>query len=219
MKKMKIGLILAIGLLFAVLPLVGCRGEPKLHPDSDPSINPRLENQIRRSWVRSQENHDRLTFEHIFVWLYYGTFEGSSVLEVNISFLTVDAHDNIAGLEFLYRGMNPIRVWRNGIFYSLQEAYGQGLLTIEHLEQVSYIGEGVFDGLAANVFRIRWYYNERVITNDFNGFLGQVVIPHGATGIRQRAFEGAGRLHSVTIEGHINNIGWGAFWGRLLCAR
>ena len=45
--------------------------------------------------------------------------------------------DVVAEIVFHYTDGRSIEVWKNGDFYSLQEAYDEGLLTKEHLQSIA----------------------------------------------------------------------------------
>ena len=42
----------------------------------------------------------------------------------------------VEGFEFIFNTGRHIAVWNNGHFYSLQNAYDEGLITIEDLEKI-----------------------------------------------------------------------------------
>lgn len=43
----------------------------------------------------------------------------------------------VADSYFTYPGSNSIQVWKNGQFFSMEDAYGRGLLTKEHVAQIA----------------------------------------------------------------------------------
>jgi len=52
---------------------------------------------------------------------------------------TVIGTETVADIVFYYSDSNRIRVWYNGDFYSLQEAYEQTLLSYEDLQAIAEI--------------------------------------------------------------------------------
>jgi hypothetical protein len=51
----------------------------------------------------------------------------------------VECGEEVAGYEFHYDDMNFIKVWKNGRFYTLTEAYEQDILTTEDISVLSEI--------------------------------------------------------------------------------
>ena len=81
----------------------------------------------------------RTSFE---VEYFYGVYdECAYVMMVGEDICTTQANRDIevGGVMFHYRDGNSIEVWRDGEFYSLEEAYEQGYVTVESLQEVAKI--------------------------------------------------------------------------------
>ena len=81
----------------------------------------------------------RTSFE---VEYFYGVYdECAYVMMVGEGICTTQANRDIevGGVMFYYRDGNSIEVWKEGEFYSLEEAYEQGYVTVESLQEVAKI--------------------------------------------------------------------------------
>lgn len=88
-----------------------------------------------------------LTMDEIHFY-YYGTFNGNIVVMFWPDFGGRISWYDI--LEIHYSNTNFIQVWSNGIFYRLEEARNQGLLTISDLKQVAKIHKKEADNIYRN---------------------------------------------------------------------
>ena len=74
-----------------------------------------------------------------------GTFNGCVVMKIAPKyavFAAVPGEEVVAGVKFFYGYASyTLRVWKEGQFYSLTQAYNQGFLTREDLESIS-MGQG-----------------------------------------------------------------------------
>lgn len=108
------------------------------HSKSDNGIEVVLENRIRQSFLELQENSD-LTIDSIFVGKYYGTYNQASAVIVMIQGDGVgDAEwsETVAGITFSQSSWTPIRVWRDGTFYTLTQAFENEFYLIENLTTI-----------------------------------------------------------------------------------
>ena len=151
--KKNILLILA-ALLFAGLFSVSCAVEsyhpyqPVIRPPLEPLCE-ELKNQIEEDFgLDSFFGHPRAR-----VIEYFGTYNGSVVIMFNEGRFTFSGNTRdgsnlfplppvtslVAGIRFyLDFSVGDIRVWREGQFYFLRNAYDLGLLTKEDIESVAY---------------------------------------------------------------------------------
>jgi len=75
----------------------------------------------------------------VYVERYEGTYDGAVVVLMNgTMFSSVEWKREIlvAGYTFTYYGGNMSEVWKDGEFYSLVDAYNEGILTKEHIEKI-----------------------------------------------------------------------------------
>ena len=70
-----------------------------------------------------------------FVQVYYGVYGGAVPVMMNgmVAFPDIVTEEEVAGFHFKYGNTNTIKIWKNGTFYSLKEAYEQGVLTAEQI--------------------------------------------------------------------------------------
>ncbi len=69
----------------------------------------------------------------------YGIYNGCVPMYFEgyaLSYAAVETTEEIAGITFEYGSSNTIEIWKDGNFYSMQEAYDQKLLTKENIEAV-----------------------------------------------------------------------------------
>jgi len=93
-------------------------------------LDPVIEAQIKQDWEEQ--------FGRPF-WFadYLGTYNGAVVI-----FIFRESDDTglmmqvIAGVTFTHNLISEIRVWKKGIFFTLQEAYQEGILTQENIVRI-----------------------------------------------------------------------------------
>ena len=151
--KKNILLILA-ALLFAGLFSVSCAVEsyhpyqPVIRPPLEPLCE-ELKRQIEDDFgLDSFSGHPRARIIE-----YFGTYNGSVAVMLNEMFFHCrsypggDPHDRfnlslrsrlVAGISFYYYFDVFIKIWREGQFYFLENAYDLGLLTKEDIESIAY---------------------------------------------------------------------------------
>jgi len=136
MKKKILGIAVAIVMLFAVVGLAACNTET--YPRPDLSINAELELSIRQDFA---EQHD-IRVDDVFVSFYYGTYyETSIILMGSTEFVGGDTVTTvtISGIEFVFPTTVVFSAWRDGIFYSVQQAYDNDWLTRPMLRTIQEI--------------------------------------------------------------------------------
>lgn len=71
---------------------------------------------------------------------YYGSYDGAVAVTLTGSqsaYFQAMYTDIVAGIEIIYSYYNFIKVWKNGCFYTMQEAYDQGILTVDQVEEIA----------------------------------------------------------------------------------
>ena len=84
---------------------------------------------------KERETGKKLTADW-FVQAYYGVYSGAVPVMMDAPFVaypTIETIVEVAGYRFEYGNTNTMKVWKNGTFYSLKEAYEQGVLTAEQI--------------------------------------------------------------------------------------
>ena len=135
MKIIKSISLLAI-LLVVSLVLVACGGNN--NGGNNPVIDSSLELQIRQSFAdKHSVNTDTVSVE-----FYYGTFNGISVvLMASTEFIPGDAVTTVtvSEISFVFPTANVFSAWREGNFYSIQQAYDNDFLTRTQLQTIKNI--------------------------------------------------------------------------------
>jgi hypothetical protein len=75
------------------------------------------------------------------IWLrYYGTYRGMTVIQPLAYFmdgwLGLPISEYVAGYRFSFHRIEPILVWRNGVFYSLSYSYMTNLLSARNIQSI-----------------------------------------------------------------------------------
>lgn len=89
----------------------------------------------------SQDLIDRieatLSSDVFYVMGYYGTYNGASAVKIGGgSELAVITEVTVADVEFVFPTHVQIKIWKDGTFYSMENAYDQGLLTKDDIEMI-----------------------------------------------------------------------------------
>ena len=111
----------------------GLAVDPYDPEDKVPEIT---ENRIIKDYC---DAHPSVTMDHVRLRI-MGVFEDTCVLFVDVKgmmYAEVITEDNVGGIRFYYSNSQKMQVWHDGRFCSLQEAYGEGLLTQENLQSLS----------------------------------------------------------------------------------
>ena len=126
------------------------KNEPK---NGDEPVNGPLSSELVRKIMEDyrnlSDNEDPDRFFMLFfhpphpdyeapIMRYHGTYNGSVVVSFDGMAYQPFKKLDIAGITFLFGGMYTITVWKEGRFYTLEEAYDAGLLALEDLETVAY---------------------------------------------------------------------------------
>ena len=127
---------MAFIMLFSLTALAGC-GEYRRHPKSDERIEAQLENQIRRDYASRNRR-----FRNIFISHYFGTYDDASAIIIRVESRRNNFHlpfvyrAEIAGIDFGYVSGWFITIWFDGVFYRFEEAFDQGLLTVDNVQSI-----------------------------------------------------------------------------------
>ena len=96
-------------------------------------------------YYRALEIHegDSSKVSTYYIERYFGTYNGAVPVVITVvdgEYPEVEHTETVAGYTFEHYCLNPIKVWKDGDFYSLQEAYDLGILTVEHVAQMYRLG-------------------------------------------------------------------------------
>ena len=126
------GIVVALaGVMF--FALTGCA--------SRPNLDAQRELAIRQSFAEKYS----VNIVGVSVAFYYGTYNGTSVVlmtSTEFGAATVITTEIIAGISFTFPSSNVFVAWRDGNFYSVQDAYDNGFLTRSHLRTIRNIKRG-----------------------------------------------------------------------------
>jgi len=103
-----------------------------------------LGRQIRRDYLDGLHSSGiqsllDLTIDDVSITSYYGNYNGSVPVMITawgFGYPAVMTYIVVADVEFVFGG-NIITVWKEGQFYSLEEAYNLGFLTQEDLRSIA----------------------------------------------------------------------------------
>ena len=80
-----------------------------------------------------EKGETELTIKDIEILDNYGTYKGAVVIRMNRGAYQVLTTIEIDGVEFNFSDSNTALVWKDGIFYELEDAYNENLLTKKDL--------------------------------------------------------------------------------------
>jgi hypothetical protein len=113
----------------------GSEGNGLYTGELDPEIEARIIRDYFYHVVYPASNEAQLGDVHICK--YYGTFEGFVAVMFNGGERQVAWRETIAGIEVHYSDSRWILVWENGKFYRLQEAYDNGFLNQQNIQEIA----------------------------------------------------------------------------------
>lgn len=92
---------------------------------------------FQRTIKQIEKDYKKKTGDSVQVMHYYGNFDGC--IPVRFSYYSFDLYseENIGGITFYYESTDRITVWKNGNFYSVEEAYNTGMLSYEQLKNIA----------------------------------------------------------------------------------
>lgn len=97
------------------------------------------EDAIKADWVKLWD--DSFTEEPMVDLSYYGTYNGCVALLIQdnyYSYPAVISHEVIDGISFRYGGTAPVKIWKEGSFYDIKDAYENELITKDDLRSIAY---------------------------------------------------------------------------------
>ena len=136
-------MILTVGLLG------GCEMEYVRHPKSDTRIDAQLENRIRQDFLLDWLYGDRYglgtTIDEIFIYKYLGTYNNFVVIEIIVQGWT---NSPTGSIQFTVEGFDFFTsafftVWYDGNFFTLQNSFNLGHLTLQNIETIYKIHSGI----------------------------------------------------------------------------
>ena len=71
---------------------------------------------------------------------YYGSYDGAVAVMLRGSawdYLEIEYVETVAGITIRCDYGNSVRIWKDGSFYTIQEAYDQGILTAEQVAEIA----------------------------------------------------------------------------------
>ena len=144
-------------MMVAVLLLAGCQstnGNAQDPNTSNPapstsSFFPNLDslgsekiNQVKKAYIQERLSFGYpadMTVDDVFISKYYGCYNDCIVVLLTDRFTGYTAEvidETIAGVTITYGSSNTIVAYKDGSFYSLQEAHTAGYLTTANIEQI-----------------------------------------------------------------------------------
>lgn len=135
--------VAAVVLVLAILtPILLYAGGYIMPFDADGTPSARLLDRIERDygrdyfgWYYASAIHGKIGIQDAS----YGTYNGCVPVMLALPAYTVIGTETVADIVFYYSDSNRIRVWHEGDFYSMQEAYDRGLLSYENLRAIAEI--------------------------------------------------------------------------------
>ena len=122
-------LILGVAIIMALGLFAGCSGKATLSGEQITQVK-------QSAFELYSQEMPQLTVEEISFY-YYGTFNGNIVVMFWPDSGGRQAWDDIFDIH--YPNTNFIQVWSNGVFYRLDEAQDQELLTTNDIKQIAKI--------------------------------------------------------------------------------
>ena len=120
---------------------------PKGYVPLEP-LSKELELRIREDWSRLviYEYKEGDEYDASQIYCHYGTYNGNVVVRIvgDCSPLTVMWELEVAGFKFRSGSPFPIRVWNDGEFRFLEEAFNESLLTEQDIEEIWNRGRRLF---------------------------------------------------------------------------
>ena len=105
-----------------------------------------FEKGLGNTWVSDNAFQQRdgtiWTINDVIIQRYCGVHNGCTVALIGgcgIGYIQVTTAETVAGVPFHYGDANHLRVLKNGVFYGLQDAYNENLITIDDLYKISVV--------------------------------------------------------------------------------
>lgn len=100
---------------------------------------------IKEDYISTSALYSKYTIDDVDITCFSGSYNGAYVMMISIhNSLALDVYveKNVGGVNFTFPTSRELKVWKDGRFYSLEEAYEKGLLTTDDL------------GIACGIYRI-----------------------------------------------------------------
>ena len=125
--------------LLVALMLTSCARETDYTTETDEAgfPNETLLARIENDYGKYLEKTYGKSNKYPPVVLCYGIYNGCVPVMFSQMSLDVMTDIEVVGIIFHYGSTNEIKVWKDGNFYSVQEAYDQGLLTREQVQTLA----------------------------------------------------------------------------------
>ncbi|MCL1811667.1 MAG: hypothetical protein FWG41_05580 [Methanomassiliicoccaceae archaeon] len=104
-------------------------------------LNSEMEMKIKQDYFNqiTKIKFPEATIDNVGINKYYGTYNGSVVVKMSdlTGHLIMMISETVGGITINYPDTNKALVWKDGNFYSMQEAYDLGLLCKDDLREIS----------------------------------------------------------------------------------
>ncbi|MCL2088069.1 MAG: hypothetical protein FWH14_01165 [Oscillospiraceae bacterium] len=91
--------------------------------------------------LKLQDRYPDATTDNVQIIHYYGTYNDAVAVMITDVFHDYTAnlwHESVVNIRFYYGNGNHIKIWKDGVFYRLEAAYEQGILTKNDLRSIAY---------------------------------------------------------------------------------
>jgi hypothetical protein len=145
MKKITLlvlSLVILAGVAAIIIVTFSSPDDDKMERPLLPHLSSDVEIKIKQDFLdfyTKTENPDA-TVDDVSILFYYGTYGGCVAVKMTDRFSVyyqVITIETIDGIKISTNDSNPIHVWKDENFYSLQEAYDEGYLTKDNLREIA----------------------------------------------------------------------------------
>jgi len=128
-----IAVVAAVGLCFGV---AGCKDE-----NANLTEQERLELNIRKDYVIFHElKKEEISYKDVIIDEYCGEYNNAHAVYITVTkffYFGMEHEETVDGIKFVYPVINTITVYKDKSFYSLQEAFDNGLINHENLVKIA----------------------------------------------------------------------------------
>jgi hypothetical protein len=133
-------LLVCLVVFMVTLSLFGCHKSEILpkYPDAE-GVEPAVALTLRKDYLRqlrSEKLEEEITLDEICVQDYYGTYSGCEIVYMGAPIPYADSERNVvvAGYIITLGSSQKLYVHKDSHFYTLNEAYNAGYITVEDVE-------------------------------------------------------------------------------------
>ena len=140
-RKVVIALAITITLLAIVLVITIVQGKPPEQPRLEDADETLLQ-MAKQTYLNTSGTDKYLTTEAVTVQEYCGIYDGCVVAKVTDgqhAHAAVVTSKFVAGILFVYPDTNEICAWKDGVQYTLEEAYRAKILSWWDIQDIAYI--------------------------------------------------------------------------------